>query len=48
MVLRTARTCVAVLAIWLLGGATLLAQSVDIDAAKREGKVVIYGTMCRR
>jgi iron(III) transport system substrate-binding protein len=45
MVLRTARTCVAVLAIWLLGGATLLAQSVDIDAAKREGKVVIYGTI---
>jgi iron(III) transport system substrate-binding protein len=45
MVPRAARTGVAVLAIWLLGGATLLAQSVDIDAAKKEGKVVIYGTI---
>ncbi|HEV8723556.1 MAG TPA: extracellular solute-binding protein [Candidatus Binatia bacterium] len=45
MVLRAARTGVAVLAIWLLGSATLLAQPVDIDAAKKEGKVVIYGTI---
>jgi len=35
----------AVLVAWLLGGATLSAQPVDIDAAKKEGKVVIYGTI---
>src|SRR5882724_4091222 len=45
MVPRAARIGVAVLAIWLLGGTTLSAQSVDIDAAKKEGKVVIYGTI---
>ncbi len=45
MVLRVARMSLAVLVAWLLGGATLSAQPVDIDAAKKEGKVVIYGTI---
>jgi iron(III) transport system substrate-binding protein len=45
MVLRAARMSLAMLIAWLLGGATLSAQPVDIDAAKKEGKVVIYGTI---
>jgi len=45
MVLRAARMSLAMLIAWLLGGATLSAQPVDIDAAKKEGKVVIYGAI---
>ncbi len=45
MVLQAARMSLAVLVAWLLGGTTLSAQPVDIDAAKKEGKVVIYGTI---
>jgi ABC-type Fe3+ transport system substrate-binding protein len=45
MNLPAARFGSVVLAAWLLLGAPLWAQPVNIDAAKKEGKVVIYGTI---
>jgi iron(III) transport system substrate-binding protein len=45
MNLRAVRFSVVAFAAWLLLGAPLWAQPVNVDAAKKEGKVVIYGTI---
>jgi iron(III) transport system substrate-binding protein len=45
MSFRAARIGLTTLAAWFLFGGLLWAQSVNVDAAKKEGKVVIYGTI---
>ena len=45
MNLRTVRFSAAAVTAWLLASAPLWAQPVNLEAAKKEGKVVIYGTI---
>ncbi|MBI2364811.1 MAG: hypothetical protein HYV01_07385, partial [Deltaproteobacteria bacterium] len=45
MALRNVSTVVAVGLLAALVGADALAQQINLDAAKKEGKVVIYGTV---